>query len=109
MRNKIDNICSKQFSTILDEFNKFHINNLGYICLDSTYLAKILQNNGIKDTTLITIKNNLRNNKQHLIHLLTNNENFIIFESFIISSILLVLTILSSKKIIVFLTKFLSN
>jgi hypothetical protein len=106
MKNKIDKICSSEYSFIVAEYSKFHISNISHLCFELTYLSKALETNGVNDNTLITIKTNLRTYKQlsQILYILTKDENLIIFLLFIICTIMIIITYLSSNKVIEYLS-----
>jgi hypothetical protein len=111
MRERIEDICSKQLSYLIAEYSKLHVSNITHICFDSSFLTKTLEKNGVNDTTLITIKTNLRAYKHfnQIFHILIKDENLIISLVFLISSIMLILTYFYSNKFIEFISPILAK
>jgi hypothetical protein len=106
MKERIEVICSKQLSYIIAEYTKLHVNNTTHICLDSTYLAKTLEKNGVNDTTSITIKTNFKAYKHlnQILSILIKDENLIKTLIFTITSMLLMVTYYYNTKLIEYIS-----
>jgi hypothetical protein len=90
LRNKVETLCSYDFSALIIAYSRFHISSLSKLCFDATYLITTLDKYDINENTVIKLLNDKSKkiNEKDFYNLLLKPNNLLIFLLMLIALVL---------------------